>query len=755
MKQKFTKIYKDLASKLFKTKKNTFISILALIQCVVLLGITTFSWIESSSSLIIKGDNLPIGDNINYRFDIVDGATNMVDLSTYFRPTALYQMAQASTSDGNNFYFKKQSSGYRKGDTTDYNTSYYNIDFQVHNTTSKSYNYYFDKADIFTVTSDNDTLTEADLNTAAGAFRIAVTAGTNTTNTSIYSRDSVTYAAIGNTTGTTVQTKPLALVNSNYIYNGNNDASSYVFTSTNGGDDTRVNLKIWFEEKDPNYQALSADKKTAILGATVSINLKFVNSASNFQTFFFDDYTFSVKEGHEGKNITTEDQTNKVYLHYSDGTTTSVIPMAITTSPYEGVTRWVTASDEGEPIPRIPDDIRQDLQSNPSRGYFFYGKYDSTTKKTTENYKWTLTAPATNTAGIYVYKALSVGNINGTTVGYGVWDNVDITLLYFKDQAVAATNYAYNANGYQFINKAGQGRLYLNDTGTVKNESTNMYYDTSSELWIGYYPVTKTPHFMYLKNTSFTNGNTMVKWSAGEPKIYDEVDKNKYIYTALGYTGNGLVDSQPAGGTTGVGTWGATERIVLSTELVDASMNKDYRYKVGIHNGTTSTYYYMNRYQSELKSAVFVPMKSGNDEDTYISFQRFDNNSTTATLKGEWNTSKLLRDGSSTFYATDMAATNSSGQWHIGVVVDSSADKIINDILTTVEGSALEYSVDGGKEYKPMKQIDDTRWCTDDFASTVKTIHYRWTAYSGEGVNDAVFTYAHDVANGIYFNITE
>lgn len=65
----------------FKNKKNTIISIVALVQCVILIGVMTYSWIESASSLIIKGNDIPISSNLNYRFDIKDGATNMVDLS--------------------------------------------------------------------------------------------------------------------------------------------------------------------------------------------------------------------------------------------------------------------------------------------------------------------------------------------------------------------------------------------------------------------------------------------------------------------------------------------------------------------------------------------------------------------------------------------------------------------------------------------------------------------------------------------------
>ena len=77
--------------KFFKNKNNLIISVVALIECIILLGLTTFAWIESSSSLVIKGENLPISSNLNYRFDVQESGTTLVDLSTYFRPTALYR----------------------------------------------------------------------------------------------------------------------------------------------------------------------------------------------------------------------------------------------------------------------------------------------------------------------------------------------------------------------------------------------------------------------------------------------------------------------------------------------------------------------------------------------------------------------------------------------------------------------------------------------------------------------------------------
>ncbi len=753
---------KSYIKKLFNSKnsKNSIIAIVALVQCIILIAVASYSWIESQSSLKIKGDDLPINSNLNYRFDVKEGATNMVDLSTYFRPTALYQLSKASTPDAKNFYFKRSgASTYRLGDTTDYNTSYYNFDFQVHNETTKSLNYYFSNANIFDVTSDNEAVTDEMLTVAEKAMRISVTAGTNTANTRIYSIDTKTYSAVNTTAGGTKSTTSTGLSgNSQYNYETNTDKNQYVFSTTGGGDDTKVTVKIWFEEKDPQYQALTAAQKTALLGCTVKINFQFVNAASNFQTFFFDDYTFSTKEGHEGKHITSEDQSKKLYFYYKEGSTVSVVPMTTTTAPDgSNAIRWVTASDEGDPTPRISDDMRDNLANGKASAYFFYGTYNASTNKTSESYKWPVGIPAVNDGDVYIFKALSVFKNSSGSTGYGVWDNVDIELYKFRDMATCATKEAQNANAFQFINNQGQGRLYLTKSTTDLLSATNMYYDESSGLWLGYYDKlekTVPPIYNYTKAVSFDASNIKIQWTASNPMENKDGEK---IYTALGYEGTGAANSL-TGTAPGVGTWADVEEIKLSTELVDDLMNKDYRYKICVDFDDSTNddykYYYMAMSGNTTTWKAYVPVSSGNKVDDAIRFQRFATYNTDP-VSGTWNYKETERNGSSTFYATDMDATNSNGQWHIGVVVDGSVDNVVNDVLKNVENSKLEYSTDGGTTYKDMIKLDDYRWYTEDFDANVKNITYRWTAYTGPGVNEAVFTYGHDLANGIYFNITE
>ena len=756
--------------KLFITKdRNLIFSVVALLLCVILLGATAFSWIESKSSLVIKGNHLPIADNLNYRFEIIENSEEYIDLSTYFRPTEFYQFAQASSWNGVDFYFKKddtssvsQSTQYRKGDTTDFNTGYYNIDLQIKNNLRTSCNYYFASSKMFTV--EGDGLTDEVKTAAQNAFRIAVSTGTNNISAKIYSNEEAgneeSYSAVSGTASNDVTSiKATGLANSNYVYDTRNkNSDECVFTSIYDGSndtvDTIVNIKIWFEEKDPSYQALKAEEKKSLLGATVKINLKLMNAASDMNAIHFYDYTF----GGDGTPVTEGDKDAKsMYFCYKNSdNSVKCYPMKHEVSDVAHASYWITYDQENDKYATISQLVLDDISYDPTKAYFFYGTLNA---DGTPNivYKWQLdddTKPKSNNNGIYAYNALSISpttsTMSGDTYyeGYGLWSDTEIRLWHFKDLTTYLTETPYNAAGHKLVDNSEKNQLYINGSGEADTKSTKMYYDTKNIVWKGYYPVTEKPHFIYTNEKKLET--PAIVWKALEPKT----DANgNYVYTALGYTNDDLPTSLTRAN--GYGVWTDVEKITFSTELVDASVNPDLRYKIGVHSSGTENYYYMAKAKDNLHWFAYVPKDSGNTNDTYLSFKRYDSVSLTE-HKSVWNTNKVVRDKSSIFYATDMLPSISNGQWHIGVVVDGSAFGVVNDVLTTVNGANLEYTTDG-ENYVQMKQLDNFRWFTEDFPSSVENITYRWTTYVDEedSNKNTIFTYGHSLADGIYFNIIE
>ena len=155
------------------------VAVVAIIECLLLVSFTTFSWIESNSSLIIQNgpESSQVNTNVTKKMDIASqlnstinlnySSSDFADLNSFFSKVKYFQFAKATSSDGKTMFFPCRNNTYstagkyRKGDTVDYNTSYLYFDFILSNkgTGAENRDVYFDEAegytDIFTVTGDS------------------------------------------------------------------------------------------------------------------------------------------------------------------------------------------------------------------------------------------------------------------------------------------------------------------------------------------------------------------------------------------------------------------------------------------------------------------------------------------------------------------------------------------------------------------------------------------------------------------------
>ena len=110
----------------YQAKKKSFlvrilIAVVALIECLILIVFTTYSWIESSSSLIISsGKNgvlsMSVANNLNYQVLVSNDAAGNVNLMAnkynelmddggYYRTVQYFSYAKSSSADVTAFYF--------------------------------------------------------------------------------------------------------------------------------------------------------------------------------------------------------------------------------------------------------------------------------------------------------------------------------------------------------------------------------------------------------------------------------------------------------------------------------------------------------------------------------------------------------------------------------------------------------------------------------------------------------------------------
>ena len=289
---------------------HVLIAVVAIIECILLVTFTTFSWIESNSSLVIQNgpESSQIADQTTTKkMDIADRLTGTINLNytgtdddfapliDFFSEVKYFEFAKATSSDGRTLFFPcrnntyDEAGKYRKGDTVDYNTSFLYFDFVMSNrnpegTVAENRDVYFDNStgftDIFTVTGDG--LSDAQKTALTNAMRMSITTqvGSGAPSTKIYSK--IAYSgstAYSNGTGSYKSFDEVPASQS-YAYDENGGAghtnnrntwvetkqlSRSVYHLTNNVIDsdklfvvkknaeTKVSFRIWFDCLDPTF----------------------------------------------------------------------------------------------------------------------------------------------------------------------------------------------------------------------------------------------------------------------------------------------------------------------------------------------------------------------------------------------------------------------------------------------------------------------------------------------------------------------
>ncbi len=114
-----------------KRKIAVVLSVVALVEVLAIMLVSTSAWIESISSIKIytKDGAKGIVESANYQqVNLSNSNGTEIDLSDYFRPSGGYHLAPASSSDGDTMYFKAGMNGstqlYRVGSVSDKNVNY-------------------------------------------------------------------------------------------------------------------------------------------------------------------------------------------------------------------------------------------------------------------------------------------------------------------------------------------------------------------------------------------------------------------------------------------------------------------------------------------------------------------------------------------------------------------------------------------------------------------------------------------------------
>lgn len=491
------------------------IALVAIIECLILISFTTYSWIETASSLkILSGkksivdqdlSRIPIKSALNYQFRIGSANTSTngadcADLNSFFSECgkSLYRYAETSSADGKTFYFANPSTAqnrFRKGDTTDYNTGYTYFDFRVLNGKSGKYKYedntgdnsnavkmkfQFADNDIFSVDPGTSGLAAdaPELGYIRDAMRLSIQAGSGSAK--IYSESVQTYSAqSGVGSGSTTEISTTAIAQDLKVF----------AVAKNGTAD--VACRIWFEKNAPNLSGITAAQ---LAGVNINVNfkLKYINNEYDF--IYFDDYTFSNAKANNGGHLTEDhldDSSYRMYFVYkTNGSAAGTIyPMTLDTSNSNpNAVRWITCEWDGTPEAKIPtSDYNVLIGSGTQNSYFAYGPIaDNTSSETTalKNsmlYTWKLNVPNNVSSYQYadaeaelVYNAfglIQTGTGISNTYGAGGWASfTPLSMVYFRDMASGMTDQPYNTgNDFKYITEAVNVSADLQENETRNN----------------------------------------------------------------------------------------------------------------------------------------------------------------------------------------------------------------------------------------------------------------------------------------------
>lgn len=273
MQKKLTALKTALFSKK-SSRKNFILTIVALVEIIMIMVVSTVAWVETTSSLEIRGTgNI---DTVTYTTAKIGSGGEYtdkgIDLSGYFRSAGNVHLAKASSADGSDIYFPvigKTSSNtqtYRKGNVNDKNVNYICFAFDLNAATSGC-NFYFEQ--VPTIKVGDTTVTNNDV-------RIAITALGKTT---IYSNnenktETVVSAVDGTESATAVES---------FAKHTDSGDNTELFEVKSGATE-RIIISLWLQEPEnpsiydgktvtvENFELVSGTVKVSFADCTTGFN---------------------------------------------------------------------------------------------------------------------------------------------------------------------------------------------------------------------------------------------------------------------------------------------------------------------------------------------------------------------------------------------------------------------------------------------------------------------------------------------------
>lgn len=218
--------------------KTIVLSVVALIQMMLLITGTTFSWVETISSLALTGGG-KIDNPVMTVANIGSGSgyNETLDLDGYFKKSGNVHLATCSSADGQNFYFPivGDNNNYRQSTVNDRNVNYIGYNLKVVNKEkNKSKDFKFGK--IPSIKIGNEAVTD-------NRVRIAITVDGVT---KIFSNKDATENVVAATNGTPSETT----VNAFDKYTNSDEKVTLPVFSIPANSSKEVKISLWLQDSN-------------------------------------------------------------------------------------------------------------------------------------------------------------------------------------------------------------------------------------------------------------------------------------------------------------------------------------------------------------------------------------------------------------------------------------------------------------------------------------------------------------------------
>lgn len=383
--------------------KTIVLSVVALIQIMLLITGTTFSWVETISSLALTGGG-KIDNPVKTVANIGSGSgyDKALDLDAYFKKAGNVHLSTCSSADGQNFYFPivGDNNNYRQSTVNDRNVNYIGYNLKVVNKENKSKDFKFGK--IPSITIGKDVVTD-------NRVRIAITVDGVT---KIFSNKDDTENVVAATDGTHSETT----VNAFDKYTNSDEKVTLPVFSIPANSSKEVKISLWLQDSNGgnngdvtvNDFTLVVSKKCVEVkyGTDSDSTMGDISIGSNNQQICYGEEGTTVplnataKPGYkfmgwykdigcqneapveeDGKFKIGSDSKYTLYALFKKTYTVNVIAVTDNVQGGKGGTVQINSNDGSTNVTKNDVTVGETvkLTATPNEGYDFVGWYDSVT----------------------------------------------------------------------------------------------------------------------------------------------------------------------------------------------------------------------------------------------------------------------------------------------------------------------------------------------------------------------------------------